>query len=85
MNKNVYHYLILHLFIDIVTPKVVPLIKALTNTCVNAQISVKFSFYKLYLLNIYSLIILLFNIDIITVDYVQKIIITTKSRCNMYH
>ncbi len=50
MNKNVYHYLILHLFIDIVTPKVVPLIKALTNTCVNAQISVKFSFYKLYLL-----------------------------------
>ncbi len=51
MNKIVYHYLLLHLFVDInVTPKVVPLIKALTNTCVNAQISDKFSFYKLFLL-----------------------------------
>ncbi len=51
MNKILYHYLLLHLFVDIVTPKVVPLIKApVTNICVNAQISDKFSFYKLHLL-----------------------------------
>ena len=50
MNKIVCHYLLLHLFVDIVTSKVVHLIKALTNNCVNAQISDKFSFYKLCLL-----------------------------------